>query len=98
MAGGAVYRRETPDAVEAVDLQFGCCGGPAIMTATRSLRAPRIQSIVQRAAMEALESRLLMASDLLQYHNDARSTGQNLTETVLTPSNVNATNFGKLFN
>jgi hypothetical protein len=33
---------------------------------------------------------------MLRYHNDAGITGQNLNETVLSPSNVNATQFGKL--
>jgi hypothetical protein len=34
---------------------------------------------------------------ILQYHNDASGTGQNLSETVLNQSNVNSTSFGKLF-
>ncbi|HUB24149.1 MAG TPA: fibronectin type III domain-containing protein [Tepidisphaeraceae bacterium] len=37
-------------------------------------------------------------SSVTQYHNDAPSTGQNLTEISLTPTNVNADTFGKLSN
>ncbi len=36
-------------------------------------------------------------SGVLTYHNDNARTGANLTETILTPHNVNAKQFGKLY-
>jgi len=39
----------------------------------------------------------LRAQDVLTYHNDNARTGQALAETILTPGNVNSTQFGKLF-
>ena len=51
-----------------------------------------------RPFLELLESRCLLATNITQYHVDTQSTGANLTETQLTPSNVNAADFGQLYN
>jgi outer membrane protein assembly factor BamB len=47
--------------------------------------------------VELLEARDLPSVNVLTYHYDNQSTGQNLNETTLTPANVNSTSFGKLF-
>ncbi len=48
--------------------------------------------------LEELEDRRLFSTNITQYHVDSQSTGANLTETQLTPSNVNAADFGQLYN
>jgi hypothetical protein len=76
---------------------------------TRSLRLPG----AQRGSLRATALYLLWIvvllnllsppvraqnfADVTTYHNDNARTGQNLNETILTPANVNSTQFGLLF-
>ena len=53
-------------------------------------------SIRFQPAIAALEDRQLMSADILTYHDDNARSGLNSNETTLTPSNVNATTFGKV--
>jgi hypothetical protein len=63
----------------------------------KNLRSQRNRPSRPRS-LEQLEDRCLLATNITQYHVDSQSTGANLTETQLTPSNVNATDFGQLYN
>ena len=54
-------------------------------------------ALLQKCLLEALEARTLLTTVVpasqVMYHNDQYSTGDNLSETVLTPANVNATGY-----
>lgn len=61
-------------------------------------RARLLLAVLSIFASTHLFSRNAQAQvNVLTWHNDSQHTGQNLQETMLTPSNVNATQFGKLF-
>src|SRR5262245_22325152 len=69
-------------------------------TSRRSLRTLRRQLLRRpcRPLLERLEPRLAPANvDLLSNHYDRLLSGANQREEILTPANVNSTNFGRLF-
>lgn len=59
------------------------------------IRATKKRSVGRLAEM--LESRRLLSTNVLTWHNDLARTGLNDTETQLTPADVNVSSFGKLF-
>ena len=60
--------------------------------------SPLAVSIVSVAALVSIPVGEIKAGvNILTYHSNYARTGANLSETVLTPANVNSTTFGKLF-
>jgi hypothetical protein len=55
-----------------------------------------VGTITSAAATLTVSATAAAGTDVLTYHNDNSRSAQNLTETVLTPANVNATQFGLL--
>ena len=64
------------------------------------IKTPRNSAWPTRSALSLLLAATLPAFgqvNVLTYHNDFSRTGQNTNETILTPANVNANTFGKVF-
>ena len=59
---------------------------------------PSSQFLGRRARLEPLEDRTLLSINVTQYRYDGVSSGSNPNETSLTPDNVVAGNFTKIYN
>ncbi len=53
-------------------------------------------SVTSRNAQLTVSAAVTQGSDVVTYKNDLARTGQNLSEKILTPANVNSAGFGKL--
>ena len=72
---------------------------PRPPTAARSISVVVSNSVgnaTSNAATLTVNAAAPATTDVLTYHNDIARTGQNLTETTLTTSNVTSAKFGKL--
>src|SRR5882672_7123778 len=72
------------------------------MNRTRRYFRPEVESLEGRCLLSGVNPMPDTGSatalvDVLTYHNDNSRTGANLNETTLTPQNVNASSFGRLF-
>src|SRR6202171_1533475 len=63
---------------------------------TMGCRASRA-GVAAATLLSICTTSLRAQTSVTTYHNDNARTGQNLQETILTPANVNSSQFGKLF-
>lgn len=77
--------------ISALAAALGACGGGSSNPGTTSSPTPPPPTSSGNGVVSTGPP-----TDVLTYHNDSMRTGQNLTETALTPSTVNSNTFGLL--
>ncbi|HXC42611.1 MAG TPA: hypothetical protein VNY51_03700 [Candidatus Dormibacteraeota bacterium] len=64
---------------------------------SRSIAAAAVALALALVVLAGVPAQGQAYTGVLTWHNDNQRTGQNLSETILNPSNVNSKSFGKLF-
>jgi outer membrane protein assembly factor BamB len=90
---GSAITGATGSSYTVTDAALGDNGAKFTVTATNSAG-----SVTSSAATLTVTAATASGTDVVTYKYDAMRTGQNLTESTLTPSNVTTATFGKRFN